>query len=264
MNSEYAKGEKFKKKEHPRAIAIDYPDVPITLHEHHAEKAGKHYDLRLAGKGDWAIRYFPEKPGEKRLAVRQPTHPLDYYDFEGEISSGYGKGKVNLKYSGPGKIQSWDEKKINFEFDNNKYVLINTKPENDQWLIMKKHASLSYTEDLANQGFAESGSKYHSKTQGDDSRLKNALRFDAFADALHDIGVNMESHYAQEQQRQPQSDLSKNTSSEDSSVSDAGSKLRALDPFNDTAEWSPFEGASLRAVQDSHFGKLTGDNGPSS
>lgn len=79
-------------------------DAPKTwefgVHEHLAEKAGKHFDLRLGDPEtghahSWAMRYWP-KPGEAKLAVQQPTHTLKYMDFKGVIPEGYGKGKVNL------------------------------------------------------------------------------------------------------------------------------------------------------------------------
>lgn len=52
----------------------------IGIHEHFAEKAGHHYDLRLGDSKakkaySWAIRHWPA-PGEKRLAIRQSDHCL--------------------------------------------------------------------------------------------------------------------------------------------------------------------------------------------
>lgn len=72
------------------------------LHEHHAEKRGLHYDLRLGDPKtghahSWAMPAKWPKPGEKSWAIRQPTHTLKYMDFSGKISSGYGAGKVLLK-----------------------------------------------------------------------------------------------------------------------------------------------------------------------
>ena len=79
-----------------------------VIHEHHAERAGKHYDFRLNLNGkaySWAMRYFPWGAKEKRLAIRQPDHTLSYMSFKGEITDGYGKGKVYIKESGNIKVE---------------------------------------------------------------------------------------------------------------------------------------------------------------
>lgn len=69
---------------------------------HQAKKAGPHYDLRLSPPGSsdafsWAIRNFPG-PGQKTLAVEQPTHEASYMGYEGEIKSGYGAGTVKSMF----------------------------------------------------------------------------------------------------------------------------------------------------------------------
>lgn len=79
----------------------------FVVHYHEAERAGNHFDLRFVYRRravSWAIpmkgkrdgfNRFP-RPGERWLAVRQPDHNLKYMDFEGEIPSGLGKGKVTI------------------------------------------------------------------------------------------------------------------------------------------------------------------------
>jgi hypothetical protein len=76
----------------------------MALQRHEAERAGEHADLRLVdNKGrahSWAIpRGSLPKPGEKILALPQPTHTEEYAGRKGtfEISEGYGKGKVHSK-----------------------------------------------------------------------------------------------------------------------------------------------------------------------
>ncbi len=118
------------------------------VHEHHAHRAGKHYDLRLGDPEtkkahSWALRYLP-KPGEKRLAVRQPDHTMKYMDFEGNIPSGYGAGDVKLHARGKAKIHSSAPDKINFTNDGVKYTLIKTKDNN--WLILNRDKSLDIKE----------------------------------------------------------------------------------------------------------------------
>ncbi len=77
----------------------------MTVQEHHAERAGLHYDLRLIDPetGDahsWALPAAKlPAPGEKVLAVQQPTHTSEYSLNFGKdkletINSGYGKGTV--------------------------------------------------------------------------------------------------------------------------------------------------------------------------
>lgn len=92
----------------------------VATQEHHAEKAGKHVDLRLVdpeGKAhSWVL---PEtglpKPGEKFYLPQTFTHTKDYAERKGafDIPEGYGKGKVvgsglrpaDVHYSEPGKLR---------------------------------------------------------------------------------------------------------------------------------------------------------------
>jgi hypothetical protein len=72
------------------------------VHEHHAKKRGLHFDLRLGDPEtghahSWAMKASWPEPGKSVYAIRQPTHTLKYIDFEGEIPSGYGAGKVHLR-----------------------------------------------------------------------------------------------------------------------------------------------------------------------
>lgn len=97
-----------------RDKTIALPDIKkplpwkMSLQEHHADRAGHHYDLRLIDPDtghahSWALpkATMPE-PGKSVLAVQQPTHTSEYAlnfgkDKEQEIPSGYGKGRVKIK-----------------------------------------------------------------------------------------------------------------------------------------------------------------------
>ena len=130
--------------------------VPFSIQEHKAERAGKHYDLRLV-KDDkaysWALRYLPKKSGEKRLAVAQPIHTKDYaLGFEGKIELGYGKGDVKIFDKGMAKVKVSDTGNLKLEILKNKnsdglsgnFVIIKPNDKNvksgrnNNWLIIKK------------------------------------------------------------------------------------------------------------------------------
>lgn len=72
----------------------------FSLQEHHAQRAGRHWDLRLGDPhGDahsWAIRELPE-PGKSTRAFQTFTHKRDYMDFQGRLEGGHGKGNVFLR-----------------------------------------------------------------------------------------------------------------------------------------------------------------------
>lgn len=118
--------------------------MPIfVVHEHHARRAGLHYDLRLEIDGvlkSWAFRKQPPTtPGVKRLGIPQADHPLSYAEFEGVIESGYGAGVVKIWDRGEFKPLEYEpEKKIVFEADGEKlrgrYVMINI---GRGWLLFK-------------------------------------------------------------------------------------------------------------------------------
>lgn len=112
---------------------------PMSVQKHYANRAGKHYDLRLGDEKSkkaysWAIRYWP-KPGEKRLAIRQPDHTIPYMSWQGTIKKGYGAGKVKLVQRDYVDIDT-APKKINFHDQGTDYTLINTDGNN--WLILNR------------------------------------------------------------------------------------------------------------------------------
>lgn len=120
-------------------------DTTFVVHEHLAEKAGKHFDLRLADKAgnahSWALRYWPAV-GEKRLAVQQPTHTREYMTFKGVIEDGYGKGQVNIFRSGHCEIRKMNDNEVVFHLMDKRnveeFVLIRTLPGQKDWLLINK------------------------------------------------------------------------------------------------------------------------------
>jgi hypothetical protein len=114
----------------------------FVIHEHNADKAGLHYDLRLVDPRtgvahSWAIRNLPNFPGDKTLAVQQPDHTEAYTKFEGVISDGYGKGTVRIYKSGKIEVLKSTPNHIRFNMYEGtrsiRFSLINTGGVN--WLF---------------------------------------------------------------------------------------------------------------------------------
>jgi hypothetical protein len=128
------------------------PTVPKTetwdsvIHKHDAFRAGRHFDLRLLEpKSDnlhsWALRRMP-KPGEKVLAVHQPTHTADYIDFKGTIPKGYGAGPVNVHKRTKVKVHKASPSRITFQMGPGLYTLVHTKGKGKKderhWLLINR------------------------------------------------------------------------------------------------------------------------------
>jgi DNA ligase D-like protein (predicted 3'-phosphoesterase) len=118
----------------------------FVIHEHHASHL--HYDLRLEREGvlkSWAVpKQPPTRVNVKRLAIEVEDHPLDYINFEGVISEGYGKGTVKIWDEGEYIPESWRAGKIVFYLKGQRlygrYVLVCTKfsgQDKRQWLLFK-------------------------------------------------------------------------------------------------------------------------------
>lgn len=111
----------------------------FTLHEHFAERAGRHFDLRL-GDGmhahSWALREMP-RPGERKGAFQQPTHTMRYMDFQGVIEDGYGKGRVRLARREKAEVLRAGPAEIRFNLypgrDVEEYLL---KKTGQGWIIL--------------------------------------------------------------------------------------------------------------------------------
>ena len=114
----------------------------FSIQKHDAVRAGTHYDIRLGDPASgiaysWAVRYIPE-PGQKRLAIKQPDHTIDYMGFSGEIKSEYGKGKVSLVEKKTIRVLSADNNKVHFLVPEGntyrEYVIVRTG--GNKWLMM--------------------------------------------------------------------------------------------------------------------------------
>ncbi len=114
------------------------------IHEHEALRAGWHHDLRLERNGvlkSLAVpKGVPEEPGIRRLAKLVEDHSLDYRKFEGEISDGYGAGKVRIWDRGTYEARFWGDTKIEVTFHGKRlrgeYVL-RWMEKMKSWLLWK-------------------------------------------------------------------------------------------------------------------------------
>jgi len=114
----------------------------FTIQDHHAHKAGHHWDLRLEipdgnlavykekrdftktaepeGNGEsmasWAIpKHKLPEPGKRVMGIRTEDHPLSYQDFEGTIPDGeYGAGEMSLVANGDYELESYNPEKGNW------------------------------------------------------------------------------------------------------------------------------------------------------
>ena len=114
---EYQEKRKFDETPEPRGEEpgkVDSPNV-FVVQEHHAHKAGLHYDFRLGSEGvlkSWAIPKLSalmSGTSKQVLAIEVEDHPLDYATFEGSIPSGYGAGDVRIWDDGSYVTVSRDE-----------------------------------------------------------------------------------------------------------------------------------------------------------
>lgn len=82
----------------------------VTIQEHNALRAGKHWDIRVVDdKGraySWSTRHIEDffNPSSRGYAKQQPIHTKEYSFWSGILSSGYGAGTVKLIYSGPAEV----------------------------------------------------------------------------------------------------------------------------------------------------------------
>ncbi|MGB9615017.1 MAG: DNA polymerase ligase N-terminal domain-containing protein [Fervidobacterium sp.] len=115
-----------------------------VVHEHHAKRAGLHYDFRLEEGGvlkSWVCRKSPPtEEGVTVLAVQVEDHPLSFINFEGRISIGYGAGQVKIWDKGEYEMLH-DEGNVKLfrlygERLNGLYSLVNF--EKNKWFLTKE------------------------------------------------------------------------------------------------------------------------------
>lgn len=126
-----------------------FSEASLGIQEHNADRAGLHYDLRIAMPQtgiahSWAIPQarLPQ-PGEKVLAVESGDHDISYMSFQGTLGKGYGKGKVNLVSLDKIEVLESDPDKLTFvQYTGtgaNRYSLIRFGGQN--WLLLNTTAT---------------------------------------------------------------------------------------------------------------------------
>jgi len=118
--------------------------MKFVIHKHYADKAGIHYDLRMVDPNNKnnvlsfvSKKELPHSYGIKRLLIKQKNHKLPILNFEGEIKSGYGKGKMIIIDSGDYEVlhESKNKKSQSLFFKgkilNGKYNLVRLDKENE-------------------------------------------------------------------------------------------------------------------------------------
>jgi hypothetical protein len=126
----------------PIPIVADAQRWKSVIHLHKAFRAGPHFDLRLLEPGtdnlhSWALRKMP-KPGEKALAIQQPTHSEEYRTFKGVIPKGYGAGAVDVHSKKSVKVLSSGPDKVTFEMGKELFTLVKTKRGEKDWLLLNR------------------------------------------------------------------------------------------------------------------------------
>jgi hypothetical protein len=127
-------------------------DWPFVLHEHEADVAGTHFDLRIGEPARDIVHSFAiprgklPAAGEKVLAIQGPVHSPESLILEGEIPEGYGKGVIRAKEKGVVEVLSSGPSKLRFNRykgkDTDEYVLARTPRYGDKtWLLMNVTAT---------------------------------------------------------------------------------------------------------------------------
>ena len=87
----------------------------FVVQEHGAVRAGLHYDIRLEKDcvlKSWSSRKLPQLVAgqvNKIMLFQTPDHSLDWFDFKGEITDVYGRGKVDVWDTGDYDLIKWDK-----------------------------------------------------------------------------------------------------------------------------------------------------------
>lgn len=137
---------------------MSYSIEKFVLHEHDAQTAGLHYDLRITIPNRDTLASFalpkhevPRKPGDKLLAVRTNDHGRMWLNIDHMIipKGDYGEGVVKTAQRGVCEIEGWSNNYITFHIKaddkdllNGRYALIKFKgskngDRDNLWIFLK-------------------------------------------------------------------------------------------------------------------------------
>ncbi len=151
---EYRKKRQFERTTEPPGTETAAKSENTFVVQKHAARR-LHYDFRLAIEGtlkSWAVPKGPSlNPSDKRLAVQTEDHPLDYANFEGNISEGnYGAGTVMVWDRGTFQVEGKTDAneqlrrgEIKFGLNGEKlrgsFVIVKLKnsEKQNEWLMIK-------------------------------------------------------------------------------------------------------------------------------
>lgn len=130
-----------------------YALLPYVIHEHHAKHAGLHFDLRIKYPNknllaSWALpkAKFPEKPGEKILALKVNDHGKYWLNVDSmEIPEGdHGHGHLFAVQKGVAEVEGWGPNFVTFNIKGKiatgRFTLIKMKPrgkDQEEWILVK-------------------------------------------------------------------------------------------------------------------------------
>lgn len=123
----------------------DIPDAKnrifeFVIQKHLADRSGRHFDWRFGDPESkighsFVTRKDPPKSGERVLAKQTKDHTIPWFDFQGRIDEGYGKGLVKRYIRDKARIISADKNKVTFSIgDKTRHSLIRMKDDN--WLLV--------------------------------------------------------------------------------------------------------------------------------
>jgi bifunctional non-homologous end joining protein LigD len=131
-----------------------YALLPYVIHKHNAKHAGLHFDFRIKYPNknllaSWALpkATFPQKPGEKFLAIKVNDHGRYWLNVDSmDIPEGeHGHGHLDAVQKGIAEVEGWGPNYVTFNIKGKiatgRFSLIKIKPKeqtkDDVWVLVK-------------------------------------------------------------------------------------------------------------------------------